>query len=158
MISWLLSRAYLFGGLAQNSQNFFIKIQQPDYQQSSFSPSFISHHDRNATIPTASNSTQPNMTAPSPMTGVDIYLKISSKRFKVLSEDKKQLFTELGTEFERRQIGSASDILKWVAYLGKKLKTPDLVDWPAMTRLCDYGNGRVATREISITQRGCKGR
>ena len=54
------------------------------------------------------------------------------ERFKVLSEDKKPLFMELGTEFERRQIG-------WGAYLGKKLKTPDLATkwmffrWPKLS-------------------------
>lgn len=50
------------------------------------------------------------------------------ERFKVLSEDKKQLFAELGTEYERRQFGSASDVFEWRAYLGERLKTPDLAD------------------------------
>lgn len=50
------------------------------------------------------------------------------ERFKVLSEDTKQLFEKLETEFERRHISSISDILEWGAYLSKTLKTPDLVE------------------------------
>lgn len=69
------------------------------------------------------------MTAPLPNDGGgNLSENLVEERFKVLSEDKKQLFTELGTEFERRYIASASDILEWGSYLGKKLKTPDLVD------------------------------
>jgi hypothetical protein len=51
------------------------------------------------------------------------------ERFKTLSEDTKQLFKKLGSEFKRRHIGSVSDILEWGAYLSKNLKTPDLVDF-----------------------------
>lgn len=49
--------------------------------------------------------------------------------FKVLSEDKKQLFIEMETEFERRQIGNISNILEWGAYPDKKLKTLDFADF-----------------------------
>lgn len=59
---------------------------------------------------------------------VNLSEKHVKERFKVLSEDTKMLFTELETEFERRQIGSVSDILEWGAYCGKHLKTPDLAD------------------------------
>ena len=50
------------------------------------------------------------------------------ERFKVLSEDTKQLFEKLRMELERRHIGCVNDILEWDAYLRKTLKTPDLVD------------------------------
>ena len=79
-----------------------------------------------ATTPTASklDSVQHDR----PIAGGNLSDNLVEERFKILSEDKKQIFTELGTEFERRQIGSASDILEWRAFVGKRLKTPDLAD------------------------------
>lgn len=51
------------------------------------------------------------------------------ERFRVLSEDTKQLSTELGTGFERRHIWQCErHFLGWGAYLSAPLKTPDLAD------------------------------
>lgn len=50
------------------------------------------------------------------------------ERFKALSEDTKQLFKKLATEYDQRYIGSVSDILEWGAYRRTILKSSDHVD------------------------------
>jgi hypothetical protein len=50
------------------------------------------------------------------------------ERLKALPEDTRLLLEKLETEFERRYIGSVSDILEWNAYLTKTLEKPNLVD------------------------------
>lgn len=49
------------------------------------------------------------------------------ERFKALSEDTRQLFSELATEFPSWQINNTSDALAWGDHCNKRLNSTDLV-------------------------------